>query len=123
MTQTGHTGRLFVVVREVEGLRVEYAIFADLSEATQCYDEAVYVVRNAPGEGASDDLTIVTASALYAADTTDPELATAMAADGSVILLESEEWDNRTTSEPPPEGADESSRITALRRHRAKDRG
>lgn len=83
---------LYVVVREVESLRFESAVFTSLEEATECYEEAAYVVRNAPGEGAADDLTIVTAAALFAADTADPELAKAMTLDGRAFTMESEEW-------------------------------
>jgi hypothetical protein len=59
---------LFVVVREVEGLQDELAVFVSLDEATECYEEAAYVVRNAPGESATDDLTVVTAAALFAVE-------------------------------------------------------
>jgi hypothetical protein len=68
------------------------AVFPGLEDATECYNEAAYVVRNAPGEGATDDLTIVTAAALFVADTSDHDLAKAMAADGRAFLMEQEEW-------------------------------
>ncbi len=81
---------LYVGVREIEGSRFERAIFADLGDATEVYEEAAYVVRNAPGEGATDNLTIVTQAFLYAADATAPDLAKSMSEDGHAILLESE---------------------------------
>ena len=68
------------------------ATFTSLGNATACYEEAAYVVRNAPGEGATDDLTIVTAAALFVADTSDPDLAKTLAADGRAFLMEQEEW-------------------------------
>jgi hypothetical protein len=83
---------LFVVIRQVEGVRTESIVLTDLSAATEHYEGAAYVVRNAPGEGATDDLTIITAAALFAADTTDPDLAKAMATDSRAFLMESEEW-------------------------------
>jgi hypothetical protein len=83
---------LFVVMRQVEGLHAQSAVFTDLAKATECYEEAAYVVRNAPGEGATDDPTIVTSAALFAVDTESPEVAKAMAADGSAFMMESEEW-------------------------------
>ena len=81
---------LFLVFREVEGSRSEWAIFTDLDGATECYDEAAYVVRNAPGEGPEDDPTIVTAASLYAAYTADPETALEMVSGGRAVLMESE---------------------------------
>jgi hypothetical protein len=59
-----------------------------LASATECYDEAAYVVRNAPGEDPGDDPTIVTAALLYAAPTSDPDTASAMTEDGRAVLLE-----------------------------------
>ncbi|WP_428487737.1 hypothetical protein [Rhodopila sp.] len=92
---------LFVVVREVEGLRNEFAVFANFEAATECYEDAAYVVRNAPGEGVADDLTIITACVLYAADTLDPDLAEALAARDEAIMIESEEWNNRINLRTP----------------------
>lgn len=80
----------FVVVREIEGLRTEQAVFADLAEATECFEEASYAVRNAPGEDSGDDPTIVTAAWLYAADTADRDAALKMASGGHAVLLEKE---------------------------------
>lgn len=86
----GDSPMLFVVIRQVEGLRTESAVFTDLCKATECCEDAAYVVRNAPGEGATDDLTIVTAACLYVAETSSHDLAKAMAADGRAFLMESE---------------------------------
>lgn len=91
---------LFVVTRQVEGLHNQSAVFSDLGEATECYEEAAYVVRNAPGEGATDDLTIVAAAALFVAETSDHNLAKAMAADGRAFMMESEEWPSQDDISP-----------------------
>jgi hypothetical protein len=74
----------------------ELAVFVSLDEAIECYEEAAYFVRNAPGESATDDLTVVTAAALFAVETTNADLAKAMANDGRATLMESEEWGHRT---------------------------
>ncbi len=91
---------LFVVIREVEGIRTESLTLTDLDEAAECYEEAAYVVRNAPGEGATDDLTIITAAALFVSETLDHDLAKAMAADGRAFMMESEEWPSQDDMPP-----------------------
>jgi hypothetical protein len=68
--------RLFVVIRAViqgngESAHESVAL-TNLDEAVECFENAAYVVRNVPGEGSADDLTIVTAAALFVADTPDP---------------------------------------------------
>jgi hypothetical protein len=96
--------RLFVVMRTIGDDLTEpkqadlykepwtVAVFSDLEEATKCYEENAYVVRNAPGEGSGDDMTIVTSCALYAIDTLDRGLAVTMIHEGQGLLLEGEEW-------------------------------
>ncbi len=83
---------LFVVMLQVEGLHTQSAVFTDLAEATEYYQQAAYVVRNAPGEGATDDFTIVTAAALFAADAEVSDAAKAMAEGGRAFMMELEEW-------------------------------
>ena len=68
------------------------AVFDQLSDATSIYEEAAYVVRNAPGEGMSDDTTIVTGAALFVADAANEDLAKAMVDAGQAFLIEQEEW-------------------------------
>lgn len=84
---------LFVVVRDTDEHGRQWAVFADLEKATIAYEAAAHVVRNAPGEGPDDDLTIITGAALYAAHTTDPGIARFMVIIGRADLLEWEEWD------------------------------
>jgi hypothetical protein len=79
--------RLFIAVRDTAEYGRQYAFFTSLDEATDCYEDAAYVVRNAPGEGRSDDLTIISGAALYAAETSDRELARAMVDGGNALLL------------------------------------
>jgi hypothetical protein len=81
---------LYVVSREVEGSRIERVVFSDLETAAAWYEEAAYVVRNAPGEDPGDDPTIVTAAFLHVAQTLDPETAKVMAEDGRAELLQTE---------------------------------
>jgi hypothetical protein len=82
---------LFVVIRDTVELGSQKAVFTRLNEATEVYEEAAYVCRNAPGEGATDDMTIVTEAFLYAVDTTDPVAALLMVADGRATILEHED--------------------------------
>lgn len=84
--------RFFVVARDTEDYGHQLTVFSRLEEAALVYEEAAYVVRNAPGEGATNDPTIVVAAALFVADAADEGLAKAMAADGRAFLMEREEW-------------------------------
>jgi hypothetical protein len=99
--------RLFVVIRAIgddlsQLLQAEQAysrkrpwtvmVFENLEEATECFEDNAYTVRNAPEEGPNNDPTIVTGCALYAVNTSDHDTAAALAQRGHGVLLESEEW-------------------------------
>jgi hypothetical protein len=81
---------LFIMLREIECARIECAAFVDLDEVTACYEEAAYIVRNAPGEDPEDDPAVVAGAVLYAADTQDPNFALEMVKDGRAVLMEIE---------------------------------
>ncbi len=83
---------MFVVARNTEEYGRQMAVFSDLEDALMIYEEAAYVARNAPGEGATDDPTIVMAAGLFVADAADEESAKATVADGAAFLMEQEEW-------------------------------
>ena len=81
---------LYVLGKEIESERFEWTVFEDRARATECFDEAAYVVRNAPGDGPGDDPIIVTAAFLYAADTSVRSAAETMARSGRATLIAQE---------------------------------
>lgn len=78
---------LFVVVREIEGERLERAVTSDLAEAEAAYADAFRACENGPEEGPGEDPAIVSRCWLYSADTDDPAVAEAMTTDGRAKLI------------------------------------
>lgn len=81
--------RHFVVVKEIARTKLERAVFADLHSAADYYQEAAAAVgAGSSGDGSEDDRPKVTAAALYAVDTGDPEVAEVWVTFGRGVHLE-----------------------------------
>jgi len=78
---------LFVVVRQIEGVRQDCRPFALEASARMYYDEAARVSMDGPDDTPGSDPTIVTNCWLYAADTLDPLAAESLASSEKATLM------------------------------------
>jgi hypothetical protein len=78
---------LFVVVREIEGVRYDCQVFCQSDEARSYYDQGVHVCMEEPDDTPGSDPSIVTNCWLYSTDAVGNEAAQEAALSERALLM------------------------------------